>query len=124
VIVNRVERTVEHRMGLAELVSYFGPDLVWSPHLPKRTMLGVRRQSESAAYPHLVTNRADGVLASVQFARSGSFAREPAPGDHRTPRMSNRISVMTAETRSDPRQPKRLEKKRSIACAFSGWPIG
>jgi chromosome partitioning protein len=45
VIVNRVERTVEHRMGLTELVSYFGPDLVWSPHLPKRTVLqeGVRR---------------------------------------------------------------------------------
>jgi len=45
VIVNRVERTVEHRMGLAEIVSYFGPDLVWSPHLPKRTVLqeGARR---------------------------------------------------------------------------------
>jgi chromosome partitioning protein len=31
VIVNRVERTVEHRMGLAEITSYFGPDPVWSP---------------------------------------------------------------------------------------------
>lgn len=45
VIVNRVEPTVEHRAGLAEIVAYFGPDLVWSPHLPKRTVLqeGARR---------------------------------------------------------------------------------
>ena len=45
VIVNRVERTVEHRRGLAEIASYFGADLVWSPHLPKRTVLqeGARR---------------------------------------------------------------------------------
>src|SRR5215218_4059994 len=45
VIVNRVERTVEHRRGLAEIASYFGSDLVWSPHLPKRTALqeGARR---------------------------------------------------------------------------------
>ncbi len=39
VIVNRVERTVEHRAGVAEIVSYFGPELVWSPCLPKRTVL-------------------------------------------------------------------------------------
>ena len=45
VIVNRVERTVEHRAGQAEIASYFGPDLVWSPQLPKRTVLqeGERR---------------------------------------------------------------------------------
>jgi chromosome partitioning protein len=45
VVVNRVERTVEHRIGLAEIASYFGPDLIWSPHLPKRTVLqeGARR---------------------------------------------------------------------------------
>jgi chromosome partitioning protein len=45
VIVNRVERTVEHRAGLAEIMACFGPDLVWSPHLPKRTALqqGARR---------------------------------------------------------------------------------
>jgi chromosome partitioning protein len=39
VIVNRVERTIEHRAGEAEIASYFGPELVWSPHLPKRTAL-------------------------------------------------------------------------------------
>lgn len=39
VIVNRVERTVEHRAGEAEIAAYFGPELVWSPHLPKRTAL-------------------------------------------------------------------------------------
>src|SRR3954454_23067803 len=33
VIVNRVERTVEHRAGQAEIASYFGPELVWSPNL-------------------------------------------------------------------------------------------
>lgn len=45
VIVNRVERTVEHRAGLAEITTYFGADLVWSPCLPKRTVLqeGARR---------------------------------------------------------------------------------
>ena len=39
VVVNRVERTVEHRAGLAEIARYFGPGLVWSPVLPKRTVL-------------------------------------------------------------------------------------
>lgn len=39
VIVNRVERTAEHRAGVAELATYFGADLVWRPHLPKRTVL-------------------------------------------------------------------------------------
>ncbi len=39
VLVNRVERTVEHRAGMAEIVSVFGPSLVWSPTLPKRTVL-------------------------------------------------------------------------------------
>ena len=39
VIVNRVERTVEHRAGQAEIARYFGPELVWSPQLPKRTVL-------------------------------------------------------------------------------------
>jgi chromosome partitioning protein len=45
VVVNRVERTVEHRLGLAEITSFFGPDLVWAPALPKRTVLqdAVRR---------------------------------------------------------------------------------
>lgn len=39
VIVNRVERTVEHRVGLAAIASQFGPELIWSPTLPKRTVL-------------------------------------------------------------------------------------
>ena len=39
VIVNRVERTVEHRAGLAEIAGYFGADHVWSPLLRKRTVL-------------------------------------------------------------------------------------
>ena len=45
VVVNRVERTVEHRIGMAEIESYFGSDLVWSPALPKRTVVqdAVRR---------------------------------------------------------------------------------
>lgn len=44
-VVNRVERTIEHREGLAEIESYFGPELVWSPHIAKRTALqdGARR---------------------------------------------------------------------------------
>jgi chromosome partitioning protein len=53
VIVNRVERTVEHRAGLAEIESYFGRDLVWSPYLPKRTVLqeGARRGVPVDALP-------------------------------------------------------------------------
>jgi chromosome partitioning protein len=37
VIVNRVERTVEHRESVAEIERYFGAELVWQPLLPKRT---------------------------------------------------------------------------------------
>jgi chromosome partitioning protein len=37
VIVNRVERTVEHRDSVIEIERYFGADLVWQPLLPKRT---------------------------------------------------------------------------------------
>ena len=39
VIVNRVERTVEHRESLAEIEAFFGSDLVWSPQVAKRTAL-------------------------------------------------------------------------------------
>lgn len=38
-IVNRLERTVEHRESLSEVEAFFGPDLVWSPHIAKRTVL-------------------------------------------------------------------------------------
>lgn len=45
VVVNRVERTVEHRAGLAELEAFFGTELLWSPWIAKRTVLqeGARR---------------------------------------------------------------------------------
>ena len=45
VVVNRVERTVEHRVGLAEIAGFFGEELVWAPALAKRTVLqdAVRR---------------------------------------------------------------------------------
>ena len=39
VIVNRWERTVEHRSSTAEIERYFGPDLPWQPYVPKRTAL-------------------------------------------------------------------------------------
>lgn len=39
VIINRVERTAEHRAGTSEIASFFGRELVWSPVLPKRTVL-------------------------------------------------------------------------------------
>jgi chromosome partitioning protein len=39
VIVNRVERTVEHRDSVLEIERYFGGDFVWQPLLPKRTTL-------------------------------------------------------------------------------------
>jgi chromosome partitioning protein len=39
VIVNRWERTIEHRRGVAEIERYFGDGLAWQPYLPKRTAL-------------------------------------------------------------------------------------
>jgi cellulose biosynthesis protein BcsQ len=39
VIVNRWERTVEHRRSVAELERNFGDGLTWQPYLPKRTAL-------------------------------------------------------------------------------------
>jgi cellulose biosynthesis protein BcsQ len=39
VIVNRVERTVEHRLSIVEIKRFFGAGLVWEPMLPKRTVL-------------------------------------------------------------------------------------
>jgi chromosome partitioning protein len=39
VVANRVERTVEHRVAMAEIASFFGSNLVWLPALPKRTLL-------------------------------------------------------------------------------------
>lgn len=39
VVVNRCERTVEHRQGSAEIERYFGESIAWRPYLPKRTVL-------------------------------------------------------------------------------------
>lgn len=58
VVVNRVERTVEHRVGLAELHSYFGSELVWSPHIAKRTVIQEEaRRGVALADLHSVTAR-------------------------------------------------------------------
>lgn len=57
VIVNRAERTVEHRASVREIVRCFGDGLVWRPHVPKRTVLqdaareGVCRSTGSPATP-------------------------------------------------------------------------
>lgn len=39
VIVNRWERTVEHRNSTAEIEAYFGEGVAWQPYLPKRTVV-------------------------------------------------------------------------------------
>ena len=39
VVVNRVERTLEHRHSVLEIERYFGAGLVWQPLLRKRTVL-------------------------------------------------------------------------------------
>jgi chromosome partitioning protein len=39
VIVNRWERTIEHRCSVAEIERYFGDGLAWRPYVPKRTVL-------------------------------------------------------------------------------------
>ena len=39
VIVNRWERTVEHRKSTAEIEGYFGDGLAWKPYLAKRTVV-------------------------------------------------------------------------------------
>jgi chromosome partitioning protein len=38
VIVNRIERTVEHRDSVLEIERYYGADLLWQPLLPKRAV--------------------------------------------------------------------------------------
>jgi chromosome partitioning protein len=66
VIVNRVERTVEHRHSVVEIERYFGADLVWEPLLPKRTVL------QDAARRGVPVGRLRGRVArelSVRFAR-------------------------------------------------------
>jgi chromosome partitioning protein len=39
VIVNRCERTVEHRESCAEIEQYLGDGVAWRPYVPKRTVL-------------------------------------------------------------------------------------
>jgi chromosome partitioning protein len=39
VVVNRCERTVEHRESCAEIERYFGDGLPWQPYVAKRTVL-------------------------------------------------------------------------------------
>jgi chromosome partitioning protein len=39
VIINRWERTIEHRWSVAEIERYFEDSLAWQPYLPKRTAL-------------------------------------------------------------------------------------
>jgi chromosome partitioning protein len=39
VVVNRCERTVEHRESCAEIERYFGDDLAWRQYVAKRTVL-------------------------------------------------------------------------------------
>ena len=39
VIVNRWERTVEHRKSIAEIERYFGDGVAWKPYVPKRTVV-------------------------------------------------------------------------------------
>lgn len=39
VIVNRWDRTVEHRRSAAEIARYFSDGVAWEPYIPKRTVL-------------------------------------------------------------------------------------
>ena len=86
VVVNRVERTVEHRTGLAEIASYFGPDLVWSPALPKRTVLqdAARHGRPLCDHPH--SRSAASSPASFARSRIGS-------GRHMSPRPEPRAAL-------------------------------
>lgn len=38
-IINRVERMVEHRDSVLEIERYLGAELIWQPLLPKRTAI-------------------------------------------------------------------------------------
>ena len=105
VVVNRVERTVEHRVGLAEIASFFGADLVWSPTVPKRTVLqdAVRRgrplwdlrgraadelctEFRALAAPRRSAPRRDQALRIPQIAtlQRGDAVSESESGDGRT----------------------------------------
>lgn len=76
VIVNRVERTVEHRAGLTELAGYFGSDLLWTPQLPKRTVLQDRAR-RGAPLRKLVGRaaRVGGALCDACRPRRGGACR-------------------------------------------------
>jgi hypothetical protein len=76
VVVNRVERTVEHRASLAEIASFFGPELVWAPVLLKRTVLQdtVRRGQPFGTFAD--APRRSYPLTSV--ARTGPGLRVPS----------------------------------------------
>ena len=107
VIVNRVERTVEHRAGLAEIASYFGPDLVWSPQLPKRTVLQDGRGA-AARWRSSAAGRRASSAAHSRSSRAGSRC-----GVWRLSRV--RGSARRKPTRPHPASPMEADGARSAA---------
>ena len=66
VVVNRVERTLEHRHSVLEIERYFGAGLVWQPLLPKRTVL---QDAARRGVPVGRLTRRVAREAAAQFAR-------------------------------------------------------
>jgi chromosome partitioning protein len=76
VIVNRWERTVEHRRSVAEIERCFGGGLAWQPYVPKRTSLqdaarhGVPSQSLGTAAGREVAQAIASLGAQLPRARA------------------------------------------------------
>jgi hypothetical protein len=77
VIVNRVERTVEHRLSIGEIERHFGADVVWRPLLMKRTVLqDAARQGVPVGW---LRRRAAQEVAGGVAPRRAAFARRGHP---------------------------------------------
>jgi chromosome partitioning protein len=97
VIVNRVERTVEHRDSVLELERHFGEEHVWSPHLPKRTAF------QDAARRGVPLRKLRSAAGSTRV-RAGSCGTTTtsthASGDRRSGRAASTSRSTTCATRS------------------------
>jgi cellulose biosynthesis protein BcsQ len=70
VIVNRWERTLEHRRSVADIKRYFGEGFAWQPYLPKRTAL--QEALVSAAEANSASRPISALRGSAITGRSAS----------------------------------------------------
>ena len=105
--------------------------------LPRRPAAKLRpdRSAAAEAAHHVPGSLAGRALAAVRLAGAGAFraALTAALGrrvagvirfgvrHHSTPRIISRITVKIAETSSEPKQPRRFEKKRNTSVPYPSF---